>query len=388
MKFYRENKINPFASCLPLLAQLPVFLALFYMLQNDLRLRHLPGDQPAGHGDPQPCGDGGDAQFLFIPDLTDKATGGVLVVLIVLYVGSQLLSTLLMSTTTDRTQRMIFLALPFFFVLFVINFPAGLLVYWITTNLWTIVQQAIVRKALGPMRPPGRRGHGACCKRAAAAPPTTRRAKKARRAAEGRGRRAPATSPRAGRAARRPAAAQEEARREATMSDQRPSRRVAELLEAWRGARPRRRTRRGGRRGRSGDRARGRGPRAVHRPPRADDRRRPAPGLQGRQPRRGGRGGRAWSSTPPATASAASRRCTARPTGGARRGPRSGRPVALDAMSATERKVVHEYLKDRDDVETYSRAPSPTATSVVAARCVSRRVSRETSPAPRGTVST
>ena len=39
-------------------------------------------------------------------------------------------------------------------MIFVINFPAGLLVYWITTNLWTIVQQTIVRKRLGPMRPP------------------------------------------------------------------------------------------------------------------------------------------------------------------------------------------------------------------------------------------
>ena len=45
--------------------------------------------------------------------------------------------------------------LTFFFVLFVWQFPAGLLVYWITTNLWTIVQQAIVRKRLGPLRPPG-----------------------------------------------------------------------------------------------------------------------------------------------------------------------------------------------------------------------------------------
>jgi YidC/Oxa1 family membrane protein insertase len=53
---------------------------------------------------------------------------------------------------------MIFLALPFFFVIFIINFPAGLLVYWITTNLWTIVQQAIIRKRLGPMRPPGQEG--------------------------------------------------------------------------------------------------------------------------------------------------------------------------------------------------------------------------------------
>ena len=58
-----------------------------------------------------------------------------------------------MSTTTDKTQRMIFLALPFVFVTFVIQFPAGLLVYWITTNIWTIVQQAIIRKRLGPLRP-------------------------------------------------------------------------------------------------------------------------------------------------------------------------------------------------------------------------------------------
>jgi YidC/Oxa1 family membrane protein insertase len=108
---------------------------------------------PPGTTDPQPCGSGGAAEFLFIPDITDKATGGVLIALIVLYVGSQLLSTVLMSTATDRTQRMIFLALPFVFVIFVINFPAGLLVYWITTNLWTIVQQAIVRKRLGPLRP-------------------------------------------------------------------------------------------------------------------------------------------------------------------------------------------------------------------------------------------
>ena len=79
----------------------------------------------------------------------------MLITLIVLYVGSQLLSTLLMSTTTDKTQRMIFLALPFVFVIFIISFPAGLLVYWITTNLWTIVQQAIIRKRLGPMKPPG-----------------------------------------------------------------------------------------------------------------------------------------------------------------------------------------------------------------------------------------
>jgi YidC/Oxa1 family membrane protein insertase len=154
MRFYRENKVNPFASCLPLVAQLPVFFSLFYMLRKDLRYDICPEVQVGHQGNPIPCGPGGDAGFLFIPDLTDKATGWVLVVLIVLYVGSQLFSTLLMSTTTDRNQKMIMLALPFVFVIFVIQFPAGLLLYWITTNIWTIAQQAIVRKRLGPLRPP------------------------------------------------------------------------------------------------------------------------------------------------------------------------------------------------------------------------------------------
>ena len=155
MRFYRENKVNPFASCLPMVAQLPVFLSLYYMLRTDLRHDICPDVNPPGMANPVPCGNGGEAQFLFIPDLTNRAYGYVLVILIVLYVSSQLASTLLMSTTTDRTQRMIFLALPFFFVLFVWQFPAGLLVYWITTNIWTIAQQAIVRRRLGPLRPPG-----------------------------------------------------------------------------------------------------------------------------------------------------------------------------------------------------------------------------------------
>src|SRR4051794_528086 len=156
MKFYRENKVNPFSSCLPMVAQFPVFISLYYMLRVDLRRDICPeinGPGSPHYASPIPCGSSGDSSFLFIPDLTDKATGGVLIALIVLYVGSQMASTLLMSTTTDRNQRLIFLALPFLFVTFVIRFPAGLLVYWITTNLWTIVQQMIIRKRLGPLRP-------------------------------------------------------------------------------------------------------------------------------------------------------------------------------------------------------------------------------------------
>jgi YidC/Oxa1 family membrane protein insertase len=80
MRFYRENKVNPFASCLPLVAQLPVFFSLFYMLRKDLRYDICPEVQAQlPHGaNPVPCGPGGDAGFLFIPDLTDKAHGAVL----------------------------------------------------------------------------------------------------------------------------------------------------------------------------------------------------------------------------------------------------------------------------------------------------------------------
>src|SRR3954463_1756665 len=152
MKFYRENSVTPFASCLPMVAQLPVFLSLYYMLRTDLRHDICPAINPVGTANPVQCGHTPESSFLFIPDLTGRATGWVLIVLIVLYVGSQLVSTLLMSATADKNQRLIFLALPFFFVAVIWQFPAGLLVYWITTNLWTIVQQSIIKKRLGPLR--------------------------------------------------------------------------------------------------------------------------------------------------------------------------------------------------------------------------------------------
>jgi YidC/Oxa1 family membrane protein insertase len=154
MKFYQENKVNPLASCLPLVAQLPVFLALFYMLQKDLKFEIC--GIPANLASERVCEQvaPGSGQFLFIPDLTDNASGSVLIILIVLYVGSQLLSSILMPSTVDRTQRMIFMALPFIFVPFIIGFPAGLILYWITTNLWTVGQQTALRKIMGAPTPP------------------------------------------------------------------------------------------------------------------------------------------------------------------------------------------------------------------------------------------
>jgi len=163
MKFYQENKVNPFGSCLPLLMQMPVFISLFYMLRKDLKLdicgppllRYL-GQHPHATLTGTYCNtvDPGSAKFLFIPDLTAPATGWVLIVLLALYVGSQLASSLLMSVTADKNQRYLMLALPFVFVLFVRTFPAGLLVYWITTNVWTVGQQYLVRRTVGHVGPP------------------------------------------------------------------------------------------------------------------------------------------------------------------------------------------------------------------------------------------
>jgi YidC/Oxa1 family membrane protein insertase len=150
MKFYQEHKVNPLSSCLPVLLQLPFFLALFYMLRHDLRM-DICGQTAV------PCGEykggGWGEQFLFIDDITNKATGAALVVLIVLYVGSQLVSGLITTFTADRSQRIMMLALPFVFVTFIVNFDAGLIVYWVTTNFWTIGQQLFIKRFLPPPEP-------------------------------------------------------------------------------------------------------------------------------------------------------------------------------------------------------------------------------------------
>ena len=173
MKFYREHKINPLASCLPLLLQLPVFISLFYMLRTDLKkhicLSSLEGRYHRSHGSHETlnhfiehhsCGTH-DAKFLFLHDITTKATGVALVVLIVVYVGSQVASTLVATATADANQRRLMLFLPIVFVIILYRYPAGLLVYWITTNLWTIGQQLVIRRYIPPPpKPPPKDARG------------------------------------------------------------------------------------------------------------------------------------------------------------------------------------------------------------------------------------
>ena len=147
MRFYQENKVNPFASCVPLLAQLPVFITLFYVLQKDLRFDICEQTaKPCGEVPPGSWGE----SFFFIPDLTDKAEGSVLIALLVIYVVTQLISGLVMAVTADKSQRIMMMVLPFIFVPFIITFPAGLILYWITTNVWTIGQQAVVQRVIPP----------------------------------------------------------------------------------------------------------------------------------------------------------------------------------------------------------------------------------------------
>jgi len=144
MKFYRENQINPAASCLPLLAQFPVFIALYFVLREFSK--HPPGGNLSwlGHN--------------FVPDITAHANAhwsGYL--LLAVYVASQLVSTMLMSSTMDRTQRIMLMVLPVVFVTFLLNFPVGLVIYWVTTNLWTVGQGLITRRLMPKPQAPERR---------------------------------------------------------------------------------------------------------------------------------------------------------------------------------------------------------------------------------------
>ncbi|MGH2763053.1 MAG: YidC/Oxa1 family membrane protein insertase, partial [Thermoleophilaceae bacterium] len=157
MAFYQREKVNPLGSCLPLLLQIPFFISLFYLLRSDSFQEDIAGN--AGFGP--------------INDLADKVSDPVLLgVLIVLYVGTQLAASAVTAISADPMQRRIMFALPFVFVVFIINFEAGLIVYWITTNVWTIGQQLLVRKLYPKPAPIGPREDEEAAKPARGKPPS------------------------------------------------------------------------------------------------------------------------------------------------------------------------------------------------------------------------
>ncbi len=132
-KFYKENNINPAASCLPMVAQFPIFIALYFTLKHFARGAH-----------PEITG-----TWLHVVHLDRKATdhwSGF--VLLAIYAGSQIASTYFMGTTMDKNQRRLMMFLPLVFITVVSRFPTGLTIYWMTTNLWTVGQGLVTRRLM------------------------------------------------------------------------------------------------------------------------------------------------------------------------------------------------------------------------------------------------
>jgi membrane protein insertase Oxa1/YidC/SpoIIIJ len=95
--------------------------------------------------------------WLGLWNITDKASQGWGPVLVAVYAASQLASSYFMSATADRAQRIMLLILPIAFIPFIINFKVGLVLYWMTTNLWTVGQGLITRRLMPRPQAPERR---------------------------------------------------------------------------------------------------------------------------------------------------------------------------------------------------------------------------------------
>jgi YidC/Oxa1 family membrane protein insertase len=145
MKFYKENKINPYASCLPIVFQIPIFISLFYVLK-DFEKEIFPKFPSSS------------LEWIGLVDITEPTKNGWGPVLIAVYVASQLTSTYLMSTSMQsQAQRIMIMVLPIVFLPFILRFPSGLMIYWLTTNLWTTGQGIVTRRLMPkPAVPPKR----------------------------------------------------------------------------------------------------------------------------------------------------------------------------------------------------------------------------------------
>jgi YidC/Oxa1 family membrane protein insertase len=135
MKFYRENKINPASSCLPIVLQIPIFISLFYVLKDFER-------------EVFPSYPGSSLDFLGLVDITEPTKDSWGPLLLIVYVASQLTSSYFMAATMQKAQRILLMVLPIAFIPFILNFPVGLMIYWLTTNLWTTGQGVVTRRMM------------------------------------------------------------------------------------------------------------------------------------------------------------------------------------------------------------------------------------------------
>jgi YidC/Oxa1 family membrane protein insertase len=135
MEFYQENKVSPFGSCLPLLLQLPVFFGLFIMLNNAGKTvaEGAVGAAAGAFAPPNPP-----VSWLWIPDITEFN-----IILMFLYIASQFFASWQMARKGAGQQKIIAYFMPIIvgIFMFIGKWPAGLMIYWFTSNLWTIAQQ-------------------------------------------------------------------------------------------------------------------------------------------------------------------------------------------------------------------------------------------------------
>jgi YidC/Oxa1 family membrane protein insertase len=124
MNLYKEHRVNPLGGCLPMLVQIPVFFALYKTLLISIELRHAPF-------------------FLWIADLSAKDPYYVTPLLMG---ASMFVQQKLTPSTMDPMQARLFLAMPIVFTVLFLNFPAGLVLYWLTNNLLTIGQQYLIHR--------------------------------------------------------------------------------------------------------------------------------------------------------------------------------------------------------------------------------------------------
>jgi YidC/Oxa1 family membrane protein insertase len=124
IELYRREKINPFGGCLPVLIQIPVFIALYSTLLGSVELRHAPF-------------------VLWIVDLSSKDPYYVLPCLMGL---TMLIQQKLNPPAGDPLQEKVMMGLPILFTTIFLNFPAGLVLYWLVNNSLSILQQWFVMR--------------------------------------------------------------------------------------------------------------------------------------------------------------------------------------------------------------------------------------------------
>ncbi|NRF32715.1 membrane protein insertase YidC [Vibrio coralliilyticus] len=127
MELYKKEKVNPLGGCLPLLLQMPIFIALYWALMESVELRHSP----------------------FFGWITDLSAQDPYYILPLLMGASMFLIQKMSPTTvTDPMQQKIMTFMPVLFTGFFLFFPSGLVLYWLVSNIVTLIQQTLIYKAL------------------------------------------------------------------------------------------------------------------------------------------------------------------------------------------------------------------------------------------------